>query len=217
MPVLARAGAARVLACEWNPDAVAALRHNLATNRAASAASPSKKRRDKNGADGGGDGARRGVDGHDGPAVTAAERCVVYPGDNRSAATRDAVRGVADRVLLGLLPSSEDGWPLAAAALRGDTGGWLHVHENVRADEPSRRALTARAEAAFRSLLAEAHAARGEDAGRGASARGGEETPREWSVVCHHVERVKSYAPRVDHVVLDIECRPPGAAAEHAG
>jgi tRNA G37 N-methylase Trm5 len=38
--------------------------------------------------------------------------------------------GTADRVSLGLIPSSEAGWPLAVRALK-PTGGWLHVHANV--------------------------------------------------------------------------------------
>lgn len=38
---------------------------------------------------------------------------------------------MADHVNLGLIPSSEAGWPVACAALRSDTGGWLHVHGNV--------------------------------------------------------------------------------------
>lgn len=40
-------------------------------------------------------------------------------------------RGIADRVNLGLIPSSESGWLTACAALRPDTGGWLHIHGNV--------------------------------------------------------------------------------------
>ena len=40
-------------------------------------------------------------------------------------------RGIADRVNLGLIPSSEAGWETACAALRNDRGGWLHIHGNV--------------------------------------------------------------------------------------
>ena len=29
-----------------------------------------------------------------------------------------------------------------------------------------------------------------------------------WNVRIRHIEHVKSYAPHIDHVVLDIECRP---------
>ena len=42
-----------------------------------------------------------------------------------------APKGVADRVLLGLIPSSEDSWKVACCCLRPDKGGWIHVHGNV--------------------------------------------------------------------------------------
>jgi len=97
LPLLLRAGAAHVHACEWSDDAIQALRHNLDAN---------------------------GV----------AERCTVHRGDNRVAladggSAADAL-GSCDRVLLGLLPNSEDGWPLALAALKPE-GGWLHLHGNA--------------------------------------------------------------------------------------
>ena len=38
---------------------------------------------------------------------------------------------MADRVNLGLIPSSEAGWPVACMALKPCTGGILHIHENV--------------------------------------------------------------------------------------
>ena len=41
---------------------------------------------------------------------------------------------MADRVLLGLLPSSECAWKTAVAALK-DTGGRLHLHSNVKDTE----------------------------------------------------------------------------------
>ena len=75
------AGVARVIACEWNPHSVEALRRNL----------------ERNG--------------------FGRDRCEVREGDNR----RVAPEGVADRVLLGLLPDSERAWPTAVAALR-DSG-----------------------------------------------------------------------------------------------
>ena len=41
------------------------------------------------------------------------------------------LKNFADRVNLGLIPSSEEGWPVACAALKRSTGGWLHIHGNV--------------------------------------------------------------------------------------
>ena len=40
------------------------------------------------------------------------------------------LRGVADRVNLGLIPSSEEGWPVACRVLK-PTGGVMHIHGNV--------------------------------------------------------------------------------------
>lgn len=118
------------------------------------------------------------------------DRCVVLEGDNEITAPCN----VADRVNLGLIPSSERGWPVAARALRRSSGGWLHVHDNVTSarglDEPqcwAERGLVVAA--AIRQLL---------DKG----SEGG------WTVQVRHVEPVKSYAPRVTHVVFDLECRP---------
>ncbi|XP_075910760.1 tRNA wybutosine-synthesizing protein 2 homolog [Petromyzon marinus] len=56
-----------------------------------------------------------------------AGRCTVHPADNQTLRER----GFADRVLLGLLPSSRPGWGLACALLRPDRGGILHIHHNV--------------------------------------------------------------------------------------
>ncbi|XP_013389560.1 tRNA wybutosine-synthesizing protein 2 homolog [Lingula anatina] len=98
LPYLIHAKARLVHACEWNPDAADALRKNLHLN---------------------------GV----------AERCIVHQGDNRLVCPK----GVADRVNLGLIPSSEEGWPVACAALKSQSGGILHIHYNVETKTPEHR------------------------------------------------------------------------------
>ena len=118
--------------------------------------------------------------------------------------------------MLGLIPSSEEGWDTAAACLRPDKGGWLHVHGNVTTYLPSApingggvvtvdkgissckvkqsswmhwsNSVADRMKNILDSLYK--------------GANGG------WSVTVGHVEHVKSYAPHVDHIVTDIECRP---------
>ncbi|KAL6567498.1 hypothetical protein OROGR_001166 [Orobanche gracilis] len=60
-------------------------------------------------------------------ANAVADRCIVLEGDNRVTAPK----GVADRVCLGLLPSSECSWVAAVRALR-DEGGMLHIHGNAK-------------------------------------------------------------------------------------
>ena len=47
-------------------------------------------------------------------------------------------KNIADRVNLGLIPSSEQGWKTGCAALKSDTGGVLHIHANVNSKEESR-------------------------------------------------------------------------------
>lgn len=97
LPLLVRAGAAHVHACEWSKDAVFALNHNLVAN---------------------------GVN----------DICTVHVGDNQISlnvgGSAVAVNGTCDRVILGLLPSSEDGWQLALSALK-PKGGILHLHGNA--------------------------------------------------------------------------------------
>lgn len=90
LPYLLHAGAKVVHACEWNPDAVVALRYNLSQNN-------------------------------------VIDKCVIHEGDNRVVCPV----GVANRVNLGLLPSSKEAWKTACLALNPMSGGVLHLHENV--------------------------------------------------------------------------------------
>jgi tRNA G37 N-methylase Trm5 len=149
VPLLARAGAAHVHACEWNAHSVEALRRNLALN---------------------------GV----------ADRCTVYEGDNQIAAAK--LVGVADRVLLGLLPDAERAYGAAVGVLKPQRGGWMHVHGNVPSTAEGRAEWSRSLEATFSEL---------------ARARG-----CAWASDVHvrHVEVVKAYAPYVDHCVADVQC-----------
>lgn len=93
-------------------------------------------------------------------------------GNNRETAPR----GVADRVIMGYLPTTHEFLPLAMTLLRS-TGGIIHYHETCpEALLPGRPRV--RVEAAAR------------DFGRGAE------------VLLER--RIKSYAPGVFHVVLDV-------------
>ena len=189
-----------------------------------------------------------------------------------------APKGVADRVNLGLVPSSEGGWPVACAALKNTTGGWLHVHGNV-SSKTSDGFGTSRYEtqSSFRcaehnpwdtqsvdarkqcaaplkdtnclSIGASNHKPRQETKAehhthietshevetnkpshmsnkRGVWQEWGDYVARKilelltaenpldslhgksWHVTVGHIEQVKSYAPHIDHVVVDLECRP---------
>ena len=107
-------------------------------------------------------------------ANSAGGRCVVHVGDNR--VTTRSLQGVADRVLLGLLPSSEDGFEAAIRVLKTG-GGTVHVHG--LAPSKGHGGWASEAEKAISGM---------------------------WtgSEVESSLTRVKSYAPHWDHVVLDV-------------
>ena len=109
-------------------------------------------------------------------------------GDNR----RTAPVGVADRVLLGLLPHAEMSWETALKALKPE-GGVLHVHSNVNSGEE---------EEWMNRLVNELKsyaAANGRD---------------DLEIAVEHLERVKWYGPRIRHVVCDVRCTGRAQAAE---
>ena len=101
------------------------------------------------------------------------DRCVIHEGDCRI--TTESLAGVADRVFLGLLPSSEDGLEPAMRVL-SPSGGTLHVHGAPPGDRDSWL------ESLFSSI---------------SSLRPGSE-------LSHTLVKVKSYKPHVWHVVADI-------------
>ena len=198
LPALILGRARRVTACEWNEHALLALRHNLDSN---------------------------GV---------GEDRATVLGGDCRASLERLLLGGDAsfDRVSLGLLPSSEGGWDAAVSCLNRGTGGWLHVHANVPRVE--RRGWTrwmcqslARIAASRQQTRSrrrdDRRADGGGDDGRDAASTsdGGNDGHRdEWIAVVRHVEKVKSFAPMVDHVVADVFVGPrysPKAPARESG
>ncbi|KAI4311988.1 hypothetical protein MLD38_036848 [Melastoma candidum] len=111
---------------------------------------------------------------------SVSDRCIILEGDNRICAPE----GLADRVCLGLLPSSEGSWATAIKALRKD-GGVLHVHGNVKDLEETSwiEHVTTSIDAIARS------------------------EGLYWDVRVEHVERVKWYAPHIRHLVADVTCR----------
>uniref|UniRef100_M4BFR7 tRNA(Phe) (4-demethylwyosine(37)-C(7)) aminocarboxypropyltransferase n=1 Tax=Hyaloperonospora arabidopsidis (strain Emoy2) TaxID=559515 RepID=M4BFR7_HYAAE len=110
-----------------------------------------------------------------------ADKCKVYLGDNRE--TAPTIGAVADRVNLGLLPTSEKAWPLAMQVLK-PSGGWFHVHDNVAVED--RDAWEQRVVNSMRQLA--------------------QQYGKDLTISCKHVEKVKSYAPKVYHLVADIHC-----------
>jgi tRNA wybutosine-synthesizing protein 3 len=108
-----------------------------------------------------------------------ADRCTVHAGDNRVTAPR--LKGIADRVILGLLPSAEDGYGLAFDCLKA-TPGILHVHGVAPAKDHD--SWVAETLDALRRI----------------------EHSREISELARY--RIKSYAPHWDHLVLDLTVHP---------
>ena len=96
------------------------------------------------------------------------DRLSQHVGDNRN--TLPGLQGIADRVVLGLLPSSEHAWKDAVRCLK-PSGGWLHVHMNVEEERIENWA---------------------------------KDTAAQLGGAVGSIERVKWYAPRIRHVVLDV-------------
>ena len=182
IPLLVHGGARCVFACEWNPNSTTALKANLV---------------------------KAGVPVQDGDlasgvleptgAAGSPAFCKVFEGDNSvSARFGGPLQSIADRVSLGLIPSSIPGWPLGVNVLK-NTGGMLHVHENVKDDEMDQWVIDICM--VFEELFEEKK--RRYDADE--QAKYGN---NKMSVRCIHLERVKSYAPHLYHVVADLECTP---------
>ena len=128
-----------------------------------------------------------------------------------------APKNIADRVNLGLIPSSSCSWQAACESLKSDIGGWLHIHENIES-KPLTVKKCACASKGDKCIITEAYQKTLSDSKRICwckFAHGCIETLRTffknskwWNIRLDHVEYVKSYAPRVDHLVFDFECRP---------
>ncbi|XP_050408251.2 tRNA wybutosine-synthesizing protein 2 homolog isoform X2 [Patella vulgata] len=217
IPYLVHAKAEHVHACEWNPDAVEALKKNLVLNN-------------------------------------VQDKCTIYYGDNRKVDLVD----IADRVNLGLIPSSEHGWLVACVALKQKTGGILHIHSNVTSNKSERNKMNGSknssdeiskekcdkdtaTEVPHKSCSYSNSQTRINscDVSVNYGTNSCNETNQmtktinycswsewaecvsikirqllinyhqcDWTCSIKHIENVKSYAPHVNHLVLDLECRP---------
>ncbi|MCS5525964.1 MAG: hypothetical protein NZ737_02650, partial [Candidatus Poseidoniaceae archaeon] len=103
------------------------------------------------------------------------QRCTIHHGDNRD--TLQNLCGIADRVVLGLIPSSQASWASAIKCLK-PTGGIIHVHMNVEENE---------IEEWIEKTLDWFSTVSGKTA----------------TASCF--EKVKWYCPHIRHVVLDIQ------------
>lgn len=104
------------------------------------------------------------------------------------------------------------GWPIACRALRQDTGGWLHVHDNVTVSSSE---IDREGSGAARSPVENRDATDSTEHRKHAAfaVRGSVivatlekllteiDGSRRWNVDIRHIECVKPYAPRVYHLV----------------
>ena len=112
------------------------------------------------------------------------DKATVLVGDSREV-LKDVLKMTKfDRVSLGLLPSCEGGWKTAIDAIDVKRGGWLHIHGNVKTQEKEQWTFWVISQL---SVLIKENVSY-DDA----------------IVLCYHVERVKSFAPKVDHYVADV-------------
>jgi len=139
LPILVKSQAKHVYSCEWNANAINALRYNLKNNK---------------------------VD----------HRCTIYEGDNRI--TSDGLVNIADRVLLGLLPTAEKSYDIALNCLK-KSGGILHLHGLAPSDN-------------YQKLVTE-------------TINVLENIDSRYKVTNVDINKIKSYAPHWDHLVLDIK------------
>ena len=109
------------------------------------------------------------------------DRLTIMEGDNQI--TLKNLCGIADRVHLGILPSSKNTWHLAIDCLK-QSGGKIHIHMNVREKEiPS---FTDNCLAQLEQYAVHC----------GFN-----------GVELLHVEKVKWYAPHIRHIVIDVSVR----------
>nr|XP_032628025.1 tRNA wybutosine-synthesizing protein 2 homolog isoform X2 [Chelonoidis abingdonii] len=260
LPYLIHAGAAFVHACEWNPHALEALRKNLELNGVQDRCQIHQGDNRQMARDSCGnlyillyspEGKRSSLclawciflTLTWGPLWRMSFHHPIHLFLTSPCRFQLELRDVANRVNLGLLPSSEEGWPIACQLLRKGTGGILHIHQNVESF-PGKAHLHSGhlEEQQLQQCPEQAVSNRQEDkmghrspkdadimdSGRETQAaatrakwqRWAETTGirirvllqqlhgKPWRTNILHIEPVKSYAPHVYHIVLDLECRP---------
>ncbi|KAL8446529.1 hypothetical protein Emed_004983 [Eimeria media] len=158
--------------------------------------------------------------------------------EKKAAGVPGALLGKVDRISLGLIPSSEEAWPTAVSLLNDAKGGVLHIHgvaplEAVEEEEEASCTVYVHpnkqdGDAAPAAPLSSDYNRKTDMQVRGNCKLGERlrfaqyalkevaklvsqksvKTKGTWEVSIHHVEKVKSYAPKLFHFVVDIVVRP---------
>ncbi|CAD7955627.1 unnamed protein product [Amoebophrya sp. A120] len=130
------------------------------------------------------------------------QRLTILQGD----CTVVAPKTVADRVILGLLPDTEKFRRTAAECLNWEEKTRvkkLHIHQNLREDTDF---------AAYSSKICQDFLVLQKETRE--NEYGSDESYCDFEVKVEHIQRVKSYAPRVSHYVFDVAFLPRGMDAQ---
>lgn len=122
-------------------------------------------------------------------------------------------------MILGLIPTSYRSWATACECLNPHEGGWLHVHGNVDTSSPSMESCDHDTSKDLKDVCSENMTSNKADnviwhswakkvAVCISTLLQKRSDIENWTVFIRHIEHVKSYAPHVEHLVVDLECRP---------
>uniref|UniRef100_H2Y0C0 tRNA(Phe) (4-demethylwyosine(37)-C(7)) aminocarboxypropyltransferase n=1 Tax=Ciona intestinalis TaxID=7719 RepID=H2Y0C0_CIOIN len=132
-------------------------------------------------------------------------KCKIYEGDNRVVCPTE----VGDRIILGLIPTAEQSYIAACKALKVK-GGIFHIHHNVTSIKNND---TEKGDIKYENLTCNRKIKK--DWMQWAlntckqlltilkQVKSCNSMPG-WCITLVHIERVKSYAPCIDHLVLDL-------------
>jgi tRNA wybutosine-synthesizing protein 3 len=104
------------------------------------------------------------------------KKCTIIEGDNRE--TTDNLENIADRVLLGLLPTAEESYHVALKCIK-EEGGILHIHGLSPSNNHEKFLLETSEKL--------------------------QKIDYNYIITNYKINKIKSYAPHWDHLVLDIQ------------
>ena len=104
------------------------------------------------------------------------KKCTIIEGDNRE--TTDNLENIADRVLLGLLPTAEESYHVALKCIK-EEGGMLHIHGLSPSNNHEKFLLETSEKL--------------------------QKIDHNYIITNYKINKIKSYAPHWDHLVLDIQ------------
>lgn len=104
------------------------------------------------------------------------KKCTIIEGDNRK--TTDNLENIADRVLLGLLPTAEESYHVALKCIK-EEGGVLHIHGLSPSNDHEKFLLETSEKL--------------------------QKIDYNYIITNYNINKIKSYAPHWDHLVLDLQ------------